>query len=55
MEATSDGKMEIDSRDKAKKKRSWGSAFYTFLSSGGIIVLLLVGFVLVIVISVLIK
>ncbi len=55
MEATSDGKIESAKGVKAKKKRSWGSAFFTFLASGGIIVLLVVGVVLAFVISMLFK
>ena len=55
MEATSNGKAEVTKREEGKKNRSWGSAFYTFLASGGIIILLVVGVVLAIVISLLFK
>ena len=54
MEVIPNGEAKIGSGDKAKK-RSWGSMFYKFLSSGGIIVLIVVGFVLTVVISVLVK
>jgi hypothetical protein len=55
MEATSNQEVEVNSGDTAKKKRSGWSAFYTFLASGGIIVLLVLGVVLAIVISILFK
>ena len=55
MEPTSDGKGEINSEEKAREKRSWGGAFFTFLASGGIMLLVLVGGVLLVVISILIK
>lgn len=51
MESAPNAKAE----DEGKKKRTWGSAFFTFLASGGIIVLLVVGVALAVVISVLIK
>ena len=53
MEATPDAKVEINSSDKGKKKRNWGHAFYTFLVSGVIMVVLALGFGLAILISVL--
>jgi hypothetical protein len=55
MEATSNGKVEVGNKEEGKKKRSWGSAFYTFLASGGIIVLLVLGVVLAVVISILFR
>ena len=55
MEASSDEKVEVNSGDKAKKKRSKWSAFYTFLSSGGIIVLVIVIAVLAFAINILIN
>ena len=54
MEATSDGKVEIDSSDKGKKERNWGHAFYNFLVSGGIVFLLFVAAMLAIAIVLLI-
>ena len=53
MEATPEVKVEIDSSDKGRKKRNWGHAFYTFLVSGGIMVVLALGFGLAIGISLL--
>jgi hypothetical protein len=55
MEGASNGKVEVGGSDTAKKKRSWGSAFYTFLASGGIMLLVLAGGVLLVVISILLK
>ncbi len=55
MEAAPNGNVEVANRNETKKKRSWGSAFLTFLASGGIILLLVVGVVITIAISVLLK
>ena len=55
MEPSSDEKVEVNSGDKAKKKRSGWSAFYTFLASGGIIPLVIAIAVLAFVINLIIN
>jgi hypothetical protein len=55
MEAKPGGDTRTNDTAKEKEKRKWGRTFYNFLASGGIIVLIVLGFVLVVVISVLIK
>ncbi len=55
MEVVSKGKVEVRSNDAIKKKKSWGTKFYSFLASGGIIVLVVVGFILAIIVSILIQ
>ena len=55
MEATSDAKAEVNSKGKGKQGRTWGRAFYNFLASGGIILVLVAAVALAIAISLLIK
>ncbi len=55
MEATSSNKIKVNGEGSANKKRSWGSAVFTFLASGGIILVLVVGVVITIVISILLR
>jgi hypothetical protein len=55
METTPNGRVEVSGREEGKKKRSWGSAFFTFLASGGIILLLIAGVAIAVVVSILVS
>lgn len=57
MEKATNEKMETNIMDegKGKGKRKWGSRIYNFLAYGGIILVLIGGFVIYIIIHILIK
>ncbi len=55
MEKATNDKMETNIMDEGKGKRKWGSRIYNFLAYGGIILVLIGGFVIYIIIHILIK
>ena len=50
METVTNQKMETNVREEEKGKRKWGSRIYTFLASGGILIVLVVGFIIAVII-----
>ncbi len=54
MVGTSDATTQVSNTDKGKKK-SWGSKFYTFLASGGIILVLIFAVMIAVGVSLLLK
>jgi hypothetical protein len=48
METTANKKMETNTRNKGKGK--WGSRIYNFLASGGLILVLVTGFIIAVII-----
>ena len=57
MESVTETKKETANLEegKGKGKQSWGRLFFNFLAYGGIIVVLIVGVIIALVISILIK
>ncbi len=50
MEAGPLSKAETNIGDKGKGKRGWGGRIYTFLASGGLILVLVGGFIIAVII-----
>lgn len=50
MEEATNKKMEANIKDEGKGKRKWGSRIYTFLASGGLILVLVGGFIIAVII-----
>ncbi len=50
METGTNEKMQMNMRDGRKGKRKWGSRIYNFLASGGIILVLIGGFIIAVII-----
>jgi len=50
MEETTNKKMVPDIKDEGKGKRGWGNRIYTFLASGGLILVLIGGFIIAVII-----
>jgi len=50
MESATNEKMETNIGDKGKGKRKWGSRIYNFLASGGLILVLIGGFIIAVII-----
>lgn len=50
METGANEKMQMNMRDEGKGKRGWGSRIYTFLASGGLILVLVGGFIIAVII-----
>ncbi len=50
MEAAAGNKMAANTGDKGKGKRKWGSRIYNFLASGGLILVLVGGFIVAVII-----
>jgi len=50
MEAGPGNKTETNIGDKEKGKRNWGSRIYNFLASGGLILVLVGGFIIAVII-----
>ena len=55
MEEATNKKMETNIINEGKGKRKWGSRIYNFLAYGGIILVLIGGFLIYIIIHILIK
>jgi hypothetical protein len=55
MEPTSSEKVEVDGKDKEKKKRTGWSAFFNFLAAGGFMLIIILGVVIAIAISILLR
>jgi hypothetical protein len=50
MEEANNKKMVPDIKDEGKGKRKWGSLIYNFLASGGLILVLVGGFIVAVII-----
>jgi hypothetical protein len=50
MEAETNNKMGANIKDEGKEKRKWGSRIYNFLASGGLILVLVGGFIIAVII-----
>ncbi len=50
MEAATRKKMETNIKGEEKGKRKWGSRIYSFLASGGLILVLVAGFIIAVII-----
>jgi len=50
MEGATKEKIETNIRDEGKGKRKWGSRIYNFLASGGLILVIIAGFIIAVII-----
>jgi hypothetical protein len=50
METGTNEKIQMNKRDGGKGKRKWGSRIYNFLASGGLILVLIGGFIVAVII-----
>jgi hypothetical protein len=50
METATNERIGSNIKDEEKGKRKWGSRIYTFLASGGLILVLVAGFIIAVII-----
>ena len=50
MEAETNEEIQVNVKNGEKKKRKWGSRIYNFLASGGLILVIVGGFVIAVII-----